>query len=173
MSHVTLKLDPGQPSRSHMLPDLSMLAVSAPLTEEQRGEANYRSWREFQHHAQVPENMVNEEIKNRKDFMKDYFHGWTETLEDQRKSAFWEFMSLKEEQQAPTDDEMESESSSADDSSTDIDYSQPMDTLAALQTIIQRQDRQIAAFRHSIQSYQRQSQSTSGGAAEASAIGQC
>ena len=43
-----------------------------------------------------------------------------------------------------------------------------MDTLAALQTIIQRQDRQIAKLKHSIQ---RRSQSMSGGVAEASAIG--
>lgn len=162
--------------RPHMLPNLSMLAVSAPLTEEElkkrreQGRQNYIEWRERDEESQAYD-IAKSEIAEREEVMPNYFVDWTEDVWYERYQEF----ERRQAEDGQTDDEMENESpSSADGAATDIDESQPMDTLAALQTIIQRQERQIAAFRHSIQSYQsyqRQSQSMSGGAAEASAIG--
>jgi len=129
-----------------MLPNLSMLAVSAPLaelTEKERekrredGRQEYIRLRVDENESQALER-AEFEIAEREELLPDYFVDWTEEVSYERNKEFERLQY-----------EMENKSqSSADGAASDTDNSDPMDISTALQKIIKRQDAHIVALKH-------------------------
>ena len=109
-----------------MLPNLSMLAVSAPLTEEElnkrreQGRQNYIEWRERGEESQGYD-IAKLEIAEREEVMPNYFVDWTEDVWYERYQEFERRQTEKQEEQEPTDDEQEIEPPSADGAATDVE----------------------------------------------------